>query len=212
MTNATSFYQKPCSQMDAKCVNASFNLKLDELNPSKLILENSWEDTSVDLEAAVKDAETVTHMLLSPDSTPIYLEHVNEDGERECIHGDDLSRIISMTKLKDVDQATDISDGDTYIYDGDTELFIPYDLAALEQRVTNLETRMTAVEAAITTIQQQIAYILQILTPPSPIPDNSRIVWGNINVYSDHTNTGLKTSGLYTHGTNIEQNNDEQFS
>lgn len=215
-TSYDNFYKKPCEKMDAQCIDASFELALDDINESILHLYNSWEDTAVDLEDAVKDAETVTHMFLSPTDNPIYLEHDNEAGEHECILGDDLARIIPMKKLKDVDQTDVIEDGEVYMYDEDSEKFKPFDLQEFvdttNSRLTSLESRMTVVEAAIVNINSQLAQIWQILTPPSPIPDGTKLVWGNINLYSDNTNSNLKTSGLYTHGTDINVTNDEYFS
>ena len=92
MTSKDSYYQKECNKVDASCVNAYQKLKLDDQDPSKLILESSWDDTEVDLEPAVKNAETLTHLHLSPESTPEALQYDPERGEPDCIHGDDLSR------------------------------------------------------------------------------------------------------------------------
>ena len=65
MTSKDSYYQKECNKIDASCINAYLKFKLDDQDPSRLILENSWEDTDIDLEPAVKDAETLTHLLRS---------------------------------------------------------------------------------------------------------------------------------------------------
>ena len=59
MTSKDSYYQKECNKIDANCINAYLELKLDDQDPSKLILDHSWGETSVDLEPAVKGAETI---------------------------------------------------------------------------------------------------------------------------------------------------------
>ena len=64
MTSSDDYYRKECAKIDARDVNAYLEFKLDDRDPSKLILENPWGDTSIDLTPAVKDAETVTHLSL----------------------------------------------------------------------------------------------------------------------------------------------------
>lgn len=193
MTSKDSYYQKECNKIDASCINAYLELKLDDQDPSKLILENPWNDTSVDLEPAVKDAETVTHMYLSPEEDPVALQYDPERGEPDCIHGDDLSRIISLSLLKDVDQATAPTNGDVLIYrDGKWYTF-------------NLTAALTAITNRLDTIEQ-------IIERPEGIPDNTRLAWGNINLYSDYTNTNNRNWGFYTHSTSSNIPNDEYFA
>lgn len=193
MTSKDSYYQKECNKIDASCINAYLELKLDDQDPSKLILENPWNDTSVDLEPAVKDAETVTHMYLSPEEDPVALQYDPERGEPDCIHGDDLSRIISLSLLKDVDQATAPTNGDVLIYrDGKWYTF-------------NLTAALTAITNRLDTIEQ-------IIERPEGIPNNTRLAWGNINLYSDYTNNNNRNWGFYTHSTSSNIPNDEYFA
>lgn len=193
MTSKDSYYQKECNKIDASCINAYLELKLYDQDPSKLILENPWNDTSVDLEPAVKDAETVTHMYLSPEEDPVALQYDPERGEPDCIHGDDLSRIISLSLLKDVDQVTAPTNGDVLIYrDGKWYTF-------------NLTAALTAITNRLDTIEQ-------IIERPEGIPNNTRLAWGNINLYSDYTNTNNRNWGFYTHSTSSNIPNDEYFA
>lgn len=193
MTSKDSYYQKECNKIDANCINAYLELKLDDQDPSKLILDHSWGETSVDLGPAVQGSETVTHMYLSPAEAPVALQYDPERGEPDCIHGDDLSRIISLSLLKDVDQVTKPVNGDVLIYrDGKWYTF-------------NLT-------AALNTINNRLTAIEQILAKPSGIPNNTRLVWGNINLYSDYTNTNIRDWGLFTHSKNTNIPNDEYFA
>lgn len=193
MTSKDDYYQKECNKIDPNCVSAYLELKLDDQDPSKLILDSSWGETSVDLEPAVKDAETVTHMYLSPEEDPVALQYDPERGEPDCIHGDDLSRIISLSLLKDVDQNTAPVDGDVLIYrDGKWYTF-------------NLTAALTAITNRLDTIET-------ILTKPEGIPANAKLAWGNINLYSDYTNSNNRNWGFYTHSTSTNIPNDEYFA
>lgn len=193
MPSKDYYYQKPCNKIDASCINAYLELKLDDQDPSKLILDHSWGETSVDLEPAVKNAETVTHMYLSPTENPVALQYDPERGEPDCIHGDDLSRIISLKLLKDVDQVTAPTNGDVLIYrDGKWYTF-------------NLT-------AALKAITDRLDVIEQVIEKPAGIPGNARLAWGNINLYSDYTNTNNRNWGFYTHSTNTNIPNDEYFA
>ena len=216
MTSKTDFYQKECEKIDARDVNAYFELKLDDTNPANLILDNSWGETSVDLTPAIKGGETKTYLKLSPEGSPTYLEYDGEDGIPQCIYGDDLARIIPMTKLKDVDQETAPSTGDVYIYNGTTQMFEVYPLAStiagLVNRIEALEDAVSSLQTAINSISGDVTNILPLLTRPAGVPANTRIVWGNINLYSDYTNNDLKDSGLYTHSIDEDVVNDEYFA
>ena len=208
MTSIDSFYRKECGKIDAaRCVDAYLKLKLDEENPVNLILESSWETTEVDLTDAIKAGETLTHLFLSPDcGDPVSLQYNPERGEPDCIHGDDLSRIISMTKLKDVDQETAPQNGDVYIYrNGKFYTFNLTDaLADLEDRLGD----------RITNLLNQISAINAVIAKPQGIPADTRIVWGNINLISDYTNNNVRDWGLFTHSIDVSADipNDEIFS
>lgn len=193
MTSKDSYYQKECNKIDASCINAYLKFKLDDQDPSRLILENSWEDTDIDLEPAVKDAETLTHLFLSPEEDPEALQYNPERGEPDCIHGDDLSRIISLSLLKDVDQNTAPVNGDVLIYRNGK--WYTFNLTAALSAITN---RLDAIENT--------------LEKPEGTPANTRLVWGNINLYSDYTNSNIRNWGFYTHSMSTNIPNDEFFA
>lgn len=212
MSNVSNFNRvDDCDKIDADCINAYFEYKLDPDNPTGLCIHTSWGGDCLDLISIVKAGETVTTLYLSPEEDPNCLVFEREDGEKDCIHGDDLSRIISMQYLKDVDQTTPPSDGIVYMYNETTKMFEPYDLKHFISE-TNL---------AIQNINNQINRILAILTPPDDAPNNVTLCWGNINEYSDpavvisegsgSVTTLDKTHGLYTHVLRDNKYGDEIF-
>lgn len=205
-TPIDSFYRKECGKIDAaRCVDAYLKLKLDDENPVNLILESSWGETSVDLTDAIKAGETLTHLFLTPEcGDPISLQYNPERGEPDCIRGDDLSRIISLTKLKDVDQETAPVEGDVYIYhDGK---FVTFNLT---QAIGDINSAITN---ALQQINNRLTNVENKLVRPIGIPEDTRIVWGNINLISDYTNSNIRDWGLYTHSTSTDIPNDEYFS
>lgn len=217
MTNIDEYYRKECDKIDAQCVNAYAELKTDEQKPTELTIETSWGENTVDLSNAVKAAETNTHMHLSPEGGPVALQFDPERGEADCIHGDELSRIISLTKLKDVDQSVAPVDGAVYMYDGEENIFKPFNL---NQELANIRNEYNA---ALSGLRQEflnalgdtninVANLLAALAKPEGIPDNARVVWGNINLISDYTNTNNRDWGLYTHDKNNNIPNDEYFA
>jgi hypothetical protein len=139
-------------------------------------------------------------------------------GDNICIHGDDLSRIISMTKLKDVDQGTSPSDGSVYMYNGQTGMFEPFDLKTF---VTNTNNAIQNINQTLNNHEGRLQTIEAMLTPPAGAPDNVRVVFGNINDYSDPnvvinegsgTVTTLdKNHGLYSHALASNAYGDEIF-
>lgn len=215
MTNVDEFNHDECCKTDANCINAYVDFHLDPENPAGLCLDTSWGGECLDLTSIVKAAETVTTLHLSPAEDPNCLEFEREDGQSDCIHGDDLSRIISMTKLKDVDQETAPVNGDVYMYNnGKWYTF------NLQDFVTNTNTAISNLQAAITQIQNQIAPIVNRWLLPNQVPDDAKIMLGNINLYSDTnavinssgTATSLdKTHGIYGHGLDIDKAQDEVF-
>lgn len=216
MTSKTEFYQKDCDKIDAQKVNAYFELHLNPEDPSTLELDNSWGLTSVDLTPAIKAGETQTYLKLAPTDAPTYLEYDGENGVPQCIYGEDLARIIPMTKLKDVDQGQPIADGNTYVYDETAGLFVPYAVKTiidnLTTRVGDLEVTVSALQTLVNNLSGSITNILPLLTRPAGVPADTSIAWGNINLYSDYTNNDLKTSGLYTHSIEEDVVNDEYFA
>ena len=195
-----------CDKIDPLCIDAYFDYGLDPDNPTGLCIHTPWGGECLDLISIVKAGETLTTLYLSPEEDPNCLVYEPERGDNICIHGDDLSRIISMRYLKDVDQNTPPSDGIVYMYNSTTNLFEPYDL---KTAISNINTAITNINAAITNHENRLIRIEQMLTPPADAPSNVKVVFGNINDYSDPnvvinegsgTVTTLdKTHGLYTH-------------
>lgn len=202
MTAITDFYHKDCEKIDPSMINAYLELKLDPMNPTGIILDSSWGESPLDLESVIKAGETKTYLHLDPAENPEYLEYDGEDGIPQCIHGDDLSRIISLKFLKDVDQSTPPADGDVYIYDSELKKFKAFNLGDFVQNINS----------TINNLRNRIATLEATLDPPEGAPLGVRVVWGNINEYSDSTNTNLKTSGFYTHNPATEVTNDLRFA
>lgn len=202
-----------CDKIDPNCIDAYANLTLDG---GILCLQTSWGGDCIDLEPVVHEFETCTSLYLSPEEDPNCLAYEGEC-ENYCIHGDDLSHIISMQYLKDVDQTQTISGGDVYMYNSTTELFEPFDLTTA---LSNINTLIQNINSAITNLQNRVTIIENLLTPPANAPDTAKITWGTINLYSDHNavvnasgeaTTLDKTHGLYTHDLNINAAEDELF-
>ena len=196
-----------CDKIDSQCIDAFSSLTLDE--EGILCVETSWDKQCIDLAQAVKDYESCTSLYLSPEENPNCLVYEKEErcGDNDCIHGDDLSRIISMQYLKDVAQTgEEPEDGIVYMYNEETHLFEPYDL---KTTITNINTAIQNIQQTIANHERRLQVIEEKLTPPADAPDNVKVVFGNINDYSDPnvvinegsgTVTTLdKTHGLYTH-------------
>lgn len=195
-----------CDKLDPLCIDAFSEVTLDD--EGVLCVETSWGKQCVELGPVVKAFESCTSLYLSPEDDPNCLVYEKEErcGDNDCIEGDDLSRIISMQYLKDVDQTTSPSDGDVYIYNGETNLFEPYDL---KTTINNINTAIQNINAAINNLQGRVTRIEEILTPPSDVPAGAKLTWGTVNAYYDPnvvisegsgTVTTLdKTHGLYTH-------------
>ena len=191
------------------CIDAE--IRLEQSGDSTICMYTSWGDACVDLEEIVKGAETCTTLYLSPDENPNCLVYEPECGDNICITGDDLSRIISMSKLKDVDQTTAPSNGDVLVYNSTTHKFELYNLGDF---LTNYDTTMT-------NLNNRINQILNKLTPPADAPNNVSVVFGNINSYADPnvvinegsgTVTTLnKNHGLYTHTLSTDAFGDQIF-
>ena len=230
MTKPDEYYKKDCDKIDAKCVNAFFELELEPTKPSILKSVSSWGENEVDLAPAVKDAETMTYLKLYPEDNPTYLAYYAEDEVPQCIYGEDLARIIPMTGLKDVNQEYAPTDGAVYIYNGDTGLFEPFDLLAfvtdITSRISSLENRTNALESTIggttSQIQSLLTAISQLqtttstlsttLTKPQGIPSDATVAWGNRNIYADYTNSSSKSHGIFTHDTSTNMADDQYFA
>lgn len=211
MTNIDEFYHKDCEKIDANCINAYVDYHLDEENPAGLCVNTSWGGDCLDLTSIVKAAETVTSLELTPAENPTCLTFNREDGQADCIHGDDLSRIISMTKLKDVDQTKAPVNGDVYIYKNGK--FYTFNL---QQYMDDTANTINNMQAAI----RQLQVLLNYWQVPEGLPANAKIMLGNINLYSD-TNAVInsdgtvqslnKNNGIYGHDLDIDRAQDEIF-
>ena len=211
MTNIDEFYHKDCEKIDANCINAYVDYHLDEENPAGLCVNTSWGGDCLDLTSIVKAAETVTSLELTPTENPTCLTFNREDGQADCIHGDDLSRIISMTKLKDVDQTTAPVNGDVYIYKNGK--FYTFNL---QQYMDDTANTINNMQAAI----RQLQVLLNYWQIPEGLPENAKIMLGNINLYSD-TNVAInsdgtvqslnKNNGIYGHDLDVDRAQDEIF-
>lgn len=211
MTNIDEFYHKDCEKIDANCINAYVDYHLDEENPAGLCVNTSWGGDCLDLTSIVKAAETVTSLELTPTENPTCLTFNREDGQADCIQGDDLSRIISMTKLKDVDQTTAPVNGDVYMYNNGK--FYTFNL---QQYMDDTANTINNMQAAI----RQLQVLLNYWQVPEDLPANAKIMLGNINLYSD-TNAVInsdgtvrslnKNNGIYGHDLDIDRAQDEIF-
>ena len=230
MTQIAEFNYQECEKIDARKVNAYLELQLDPENASNIVLDSSWGTSKLDISGVTKSTETQTALKLSPTTNPTYLEYDGETGVPQCIYGSDLARIIPMTKLKDVNQNSAIGNGYVYMYNSSTQLFDPYDLqsfvnttnaqlATLSGTVGSLQSALTAIQnnisqlqSALTALTARVTAIESVIAKPSGIPSTAVLAWGNINLYSDSTNTSNKNSGFYTHSTSSDKTNDEFFA
>ena len=209
-----------CDKIDPLCIDAYADFDFDSDNETGICLHTPWGGNCLDLTNIVKLAESCTTLYLSPDEDPNCLVYEPEEkcGDNICIHGDDLSRIISMQYLKDVTQDTPPSDGIVYMYNSETNLFEPYDL---KTTINNINIAIQNIQQTLTNHENRLRVIEEKLTPPSDAPDNVKVVFGNINDYSDPnvvinegsgTVTTLdKTHGLYTHRLADNAYGDEIF-
>lgn len=192
-----------CNKIDPLCIDAYSDFELD--GDTGICLHTPWGGDCLDLTDIVKSAETCTTLYLSPEDNPNCLVYEPECGDNICIQGDDLSKIISMKHLKDVSSDA-LMDGAVYMYDGTAKMFKPFDLKtalnALSSSIQDLSMDISGYNTRITNIENAI-------TPPEDAPLGVKLVFGNINDYSDPnvvisegsgTVTTLdKTHGFYTH-------------
>ena len=206
-----------CNKIDPLCIDAYVDFDFDTENETGICVHTPWGGNCLDLTEIVKNAESCTTLYLSPEEDPNCLVYEPEDkcGDNICIHGDDLSRIISMTKLKDVDQDTPIGNGEVYIFNSSTEKFEPYDITTA---ITNLNTITQNMNAAIENWQNRMLAVEAKLTPPDNVPDDARVMFGNINILSDYNasvnSSGVaktldRTHGVYGHDANQDLAYDE---
>ena len=207
-----------CDKIDPLCIDAYVDFDYDPDSDTGICLHTPWGGNCLDLTDIVKAAETCTTLYLSPEENPNCLVYEPECGDNICIHGDDLSRIISMRYLKDVNQDIPPTNGTVYVYNGATNLFEPYDI---QTPISNIDTTLQNIQATLNNHESRLQNIEAKLTPPADAPDNVKVVFGNINEYSDPnvvisegsgTVTTLdKTHGLYTHTLASNAYGDEIF-
>ena len=199
---------RECDKIPGVDVAAYAEIVLDPENPTGIALDSTWGYNRLDLESIVKAGETVTHLELAPTNNPTVLRYFKEDGGIDCVPGDELSRIISMQLLKDVDQSQPIINGATYIYNETTGKFEPFEIVSaigdINALINRLQAQITALGNRITDIEN--------LIPFYPQDKTMKLARGTINLYSDYTNTNDKTDGLFTHDKSVDKANDELFS
>ena len=199
-----------CNKIKPDCIDGEF--RVERGNDTTICFYTSWGDHCEDLEPYIKAGETCTRLYLSPEEgNPNCLAYDAECGESCCINGDDLSRIISMRYLKDVKQDVELNNGDVYMYNEQTDQFEPFNLQEFVDNVNNL----------FNNLNQTINDLKAKLTPPEGAPDNVRVVFGNINDYSDpnvKVNEGSgtittldKNHGLYSHSLSETRYADQVF-
>lgn len=220
---------QPCDKLDAQWIDAYVEIKLDPENPTGIILDTSWGEIRLDLSGVVKAGETITHLDLAPADDPSVLRYKNEAGDYECITGDELSRIISMQYLKDVDQSAAPSDGIVYMYDEQTGKFKPYDLKTfvgntnahlgrLDASITNLQNQINALGDRVSALEDTVADQGNRLSAIENAIFNwtgdktTKIARGNINVYGDNGNANSHDHGIFTHDKNTNVNDDLYFA
>lgn len=211
MSNIDDFYRKECEKIDPNCVDAYTSFTLNEDDGTTLCLDTSWGGDCIDLKEVIKAGETVTSLELSPEDDPECLKFNREDGGADCIHGDDLSKIISMAKLKDVDLGTGATNGDVLIYrNGKWYTF------NLDSALGGLNNELIVLRAEIDRLKQ----ILNYWEIPDGLPSDAKIMLGNINLYSDTgaviNSSGVATTldkshGIYGHSLNVDKAQDEIF-
>lgn len=199
---------RECDKIPGVDVAAYAEIVLDPENPTVIALDSTWGYNRLDLENVVKAGETVTHLELAPTNNPTVLRYKNESGEYDCVAGDDLSHIISMQLLKDVDQTQPIQNGATYVYNENTGKFEPFEIvstvASINVALNRLNTEITAIKNRISDIESLIYNY--------PADKTTKIPRGDVNLYSDYTNTNSKAHGFFTHDPNTDAANDEYFS
>lgn len=211
MSNIDDFYRKECEKIDSNCIDAYTSFTLNEDDGTTLCLDTSWGGDCIDLKEVVKAGETVTSLELTPEEDPTCLTFHREDGGADCIHGDDLSRIISMKFLKDVDQDTPPSNGDVLMYNNGK--WYTFDL---QSYINNMGNELVLLKADINRLKQLLNY----WELPDGLPADAKIMLGNINLYSDTgavinssgaATTLDKSHGIYGHSLNTDKAQDEIF-
>lgn len=199
---------RECDKIPGVGIAAYAEIVLDPETPTGIALDSTWGYNRLDLESVVKAGETVTHLELAPTNNPTVLRYFKEDGDIDCIPGDELSRIISMQLLKDVDQSQPIENGAVYVYNETTGKFEPFEIVSA---IGDINTVINRLNARITDLENRLSDIEAII-PFWPSDKTTKVARGQINIISDPTNTNDKTYGLFTHDKNTDQFADEYFA
>lgn len=226
--NDNTYYHKEV-KIPAVCVDAFVKLVTQEdypgriFDPTTIYLESAWGNSEVNIADMIKYGETDTVLHLDLDCGSLIYD---AEKHQDCINGDDLSRIISLTKLADVKQEVNWTNGDTVLYDNG--VFKPFNLtaafAAIDSRFSQINELIEQLQDAINSINNRfdvlenkvdnfiaqtnnrLSVIERLLVKPEGIPEDSVIAWGNINDYGID-----KTHGLYTHNPSAEITGDQWF-
>ena len=216
-TPLENFNVNECEMIDGKTrVKAYTDLYLDPENPTGIVLDTTWGEVHLDLKDVVKNGETITHLKLYPAENPTVLRYEREDGGIDCITGEELSRIVYLRYLADVQQNHTLQNGEVLMYNSSSDTFNYYNLASV---INNINTTISGLQSAVNNLQNalgaltnRVSTLEAKLTPPDGVPSNVKVAFGNINTYGDVTNGNLKTSGIYTHSPNTDVTNDQYFS
>ena len=216
-TPIEKFNINECEMIDGKTrVRAYTDIYLDPENPTGIILDTTWGEVHLDLKDVVKNGETITHLKLSPADAPTVLRYEREDGGIDCITGEELSKIIYLRYLADVEQPHTLQTGEILKYSAGSDTFKYFNLdnalANINTAISNLQDTVNQLNTAVSNLSTRVATLEAKLTPPSGVPSNVKVAFGNINTYGDVTNGNLKTSGIYTHSPNTDVINDQYFS
>lgn len=171
LTKITEFdsSRKECKKICGTDVDAFIQLGYDEKFPTHLALYSTWGWSSIDMTPMVKAGETVTTLFLTPEDNPTALQYNKEDGTYDCILGNDLSRIISMHLLADVDQTQTLVAGDVYMWAADG-IFRTYNLQAfindtgnnfqnVNNQIQTINNRLTTLEGQVNDVVQRISLL-----------------------------------------------------
>lgn len=227
-TPIESFSVNECGKIDGKTrVNAYTDLYLDPDNPTGVVLDTTWGEVHLDLKDVVKNGETITRLELYPTDAPTVLRFHREDGGIDCITGEELSKIVYLRYLADVEQGHTLKNGEVLVYNSGTDTFNYYDLLGalgtinttintLQNMVNTLQGTVASLSNSLANLTTRVNAIEAKLVPPTGAPNDARISWGNINLYSDVNYTGSntlsKSKGLYTHDLSTSVVGDEVFS
>lgn len=160
MSNINELNQCLCDKLDAKCVDGFVELNIPVDAPDTLELDSSWGTSDVSLAPIVQAAQTVTSLELTESA----LQYNAENDNIDCINGDQLSGIVSLSKLKDVSGT--LGDGEAYVWNATQGVFEPFqvrgtgtasDIATLQTQVASLQTQANSLQTAVTQLQEAVA-------------------------------------------------------